>query len=596
MIKDTGVVVEVTRKRSGELIRKVFEILIANPEGLPAEAVLQHIEQSFPLTEFEMSPNPTVPCNKRFQAITHFGTIPPLKAGWLSFDEGRWAVTEEGRRAYSQFQDPEAFFLEAGRRSGKGWLAVHFPRFYSLAGNAKDQALIEYKLVQRIGPRQLVGHFLGKSLGASSQWQKVLPIQEPQRYIIPDLNLSTVDDLLGYLNSIGVACTRGGHTVYLPPQSIAESAFKVIARNYPQNAGIKIINNPGGIDDSTYISNSRKRISSLHKMLTNNHRYLSLVANLLYHNGVGPRLYDLIEMQCGEQLWTAYVIEHVDGRVPSEAECNAGLKKIREMEAEGLIKINLPDGFDDEDFQCPACNRNAFMDDLGRFQYIDFQNFILPDYGSYLKKAAIEASDVSHFGDKSLLRGWRYLYQSVPGVPLPARRSTDDRMPVLRQLMDSAGVSVNNRLVLDIGCNIGMMMAQYLKLGAKWCHGWDRSAMTPYTEQLLLALGCTRFSTSGGDIERGIDLKADLPQFLRPSLEGCAISYLAIQGHVGWLDALGQIPWSFLIYESHEDDTRKDFESYIEELKGIVDFDLAGVSSYRDGDCDERIIAVLKRK
>ena len=203
----------------------------------------------------------------------------------------------------------------------------------------------------------------------------------------------------------------------------------MIARNYPKNAGIKIINNPGGIDDSTYISNSRKRISSLHKMLTNNRRYLSLVANLLYHNGVGPRLYDLIELEWGGELWTAYVIEHVDGRVPSEAECNAGLKKIREMEAEGLIKINLPDGFDDEDFQCPACNRNAFMDDVGRFQYIDFQNFILRTTAPILRQPLSKPRRIA-FRDKSSCAAG-VICTSPSRRAAAARRSTDDRMPVL---------------------------------------------------------------------------------------------------------------------------------------------------------------------
>src|SRR3982751_4970712 len=116
-------------------------------------------------------------------------------------------------------------------------------------------------------------------------------------------------------------------------------------------------------------------------------------------------------------------------------------------------------------------------------------------------------------------------------------------MQMLLELMNTAGVSIKDRLVLDVGCNIGMMMAQYLKLGALWCHGWDQEVVVPHTERLLYALGCTRFSTSGGVITKSIRLQDALASHVKPYLEGCAISYLAIRGHTDWLDALADIPW-----------------------------------------------------
>jgi hypothetical protein len=162
--------------------------------------------------------------------------------------------------------------------------------------------------------------------------------------------------------------------------------------------------------------------------------------------------------------------------------------------------------------------------------------------------------------------------------------------------MEAANVSVTDRLVLDVGCNIGMMMAQYLKLGAKWCHGWDHSHVTKYTDEILLALGCTRFSTSGTDIIQSQDLEGDLPPFLASSLNGCIISYLAVRGHLGWLDALSRIPWSFLIYEGHEGESQEDFENHIVQLKRLTNCHLGGVSNYVDGDSEQRTVALLLRK
>jgi hypothetical protein len=162
-------------------------------------------------------------------------------------------------------------------------------------------------------------------------------------------------------------------------------------------------------------------------------------------------------------------------------------------------------------------------------------------------------------------------------------------------MLTTVGVKLEDRVVLDIGCNIGMMMAQYLKLGARWCHGWDRAYLTPHTERLLLAVGCTRFSTSGTDIERSRPLENDLPQFLRSSLDGCVISYLAVRAHLGWLDALASIPWAFMIYEGHEGETKQDFDDDMEQLKKLVNFDVRAVETYVDGDSNPRTVAVLVR-
>lgn len=106
---------EITRKRVGELTRKVLEILIAHPDGLPAKAVLEQVEQAIPLTDFERSTYPTQPDVRRFEKIVRFNTIGPVKAGWMIKDKGRWHITDEGRKAYQQFPDPERFAREADR-------------------------------------------------------------------------------------------------------------------------------------------------------------------------------------------------------------------------------------------------------------------------------------------------------------------------------------------------------------------------------------------------------------------------------------------------------------------------------------------------
>lgn len=566
--------------RTGRLVRRVFELLLDNPEGLSIKAILDRMAETDELSENHMD---------QFEEVMR-GCVAPIKAGWLHAGRHHLIISDEGKQAFVLYQDPANFMEQAARRSARGWLSVHFPKPYYVAGKLKDQFVAEVRAARRIG----LSGLMGKTLGRTSPWEQLLPLQQARRIVV-SAEIDRADSLLDHLASRQLEYHEGGHAVYLPPETFRASAFGKLAGDYPPDAGLKIVKGKGGIDDSGYVNATTKGDSRIHLKLVHNHRHLTLVANLLSSREVGPKLYDLTELQCGDHVWTAYVIQHVRGSVPSVAECESGIAKLRELEEQGLMRVILPEGFNDEEFECPSCSNNALIDDEGKFKYVDFQNFVLVNYDSYLKRVAVEATEASHFGDTSVLRGGRYLYQTVPGVNLPGKRSIEARLSVLERLLESTGASVSDRLVLDVGCNIGMMMAQYLKLGASWCHGWDRAHLTPHTEKLLRALGCTRFSTTGCDINSAQSLDGDLAPFLRDRLEGCVVSYLAVRGHLGWLEALARIPWKFLIYEGHEGETQIDFEQYVNEFSAVTNFRVGGVTSYVDGDSDERTLAILLR-
>lgn len=107
---------EVSRRRRGELIRGVFSILKNHSEGLPAKDVLSRLAVAVPPTDFEASTYPNRPGVRRFEKIVRFSTIGPVKAGWLVKDKGQWSLTDEGRRAYERYPDPEALEREGARQ------------------------------------------------------------------------------------------------------------------------------------------------------------------------------------------------------------------------------------------------------------------------------------------------------------------------------------------------------------------------------------------------------------------------------------------------------------------------------------------------
>lgn len=568
------------KQKLAQTVQRVFQILSQYPEGLSSNELWEQLTANT---------NGNGNGHSSFEKFS-FSCVGPIKAGWLTAERNQWRLTPEGRTAFENYPDAQQLLSESGKRSSQGWLAVNFPDAYAVAGRTRDQLTSELRTIRRVGLTRLVKETLGKK----STWQEQLPVQSPRH--IANSGASAEMSLVDYLHAAGASYREGGHAVYLSPESLRRTALESVIEDYPKDAGLKIVKKPGGLDESGYILGRAKGDSALQLGMIHGHRHLSLVANFLYAMGIGPRLYDLINLQLGDQLWTAYVIQDIENNTPSFAQCEEGVQKLRQLHDEGVIKVILPEGFDDPEFECPNCGNNALVDDQGQFRYIDFQNFLLGDYEGFLTSLATAAGEQTHFGDTAMLRGGRYLYQSVPGVNLPAKRDVANRMKTLTRLFDEADVSIKDRLVLDVGCNIGMMMAQYLKLGARWCHGWDRASTIPHTERMLLALGCTRFSTTPGDITRSQPVMTDVPAHAARFLDGCAISYLAIRGHVNWLDALKDVPWSFMIYEGHEGESLKDFEFYLDELKSLTNFERGPVATYVDGDSEERTVAILLRK
>src|SRR5437660_7720982 len=86
---------EVTRRRTGDLLRTLFGILMARPEGMLAREALAELRQRVSLTEYEKGTYESG--GLRFDNIIRFATVDTVKAGWLLKHKGRWQVTEEGR-------------------------------------------------------------------------------------------------------------------------------------------------------------------------------------------------------------------------------------------------------------------------------------------------------------------------------------------------------------------------------------------------------------------------------------------------------------------------------------------------------------------
>lgn len=107
----------ITYRRTGELLRKLFEILMSQPEGMQAKNALTALANNIELTEFEKGYYDSG--SIRIDKIVRFATIDCARAGWFLKNKGTWTITDKGRLAHSSFTDPEIFYKEAVKLYGE---------------------------------------------------------------------------------------------------------------------------------------------------------------------------------------------------------------------------------------------------------------------------------------------------------------------------------------------------------------------------------------------------------------------------------------------------------------------------------------------
>jgi restriction system protein len=131
---------DITSQRMGEILRRVFELLWFEPEGLPVHEIFEHIRKSTQLTEYERGYYPFAVTSPRYEVLIRVATIPLIKAGWLvKTPKGRWYITDKGRKASKQYTDAEQFFEEAIRQY-KEWKTNEEKRLRYINSIAKCEA------------------------------------------------------------------------------------------------------------------------------------------------------------------------------------------------------------------------------------------------------------------------------------------------------------------------------------------------------------------------------------------------------------------------------------------------------------------------
>ena len=200
-----------------------------------------------------------------------------------------------------------------------------------------------------------------------------------------------------------------------------------------------------------------------------------------------------------------------------------------------------------------------------------------------------------HLGRERMFGSRRYPYQSIPTTGRPGRRDSVSRWRKISSMLAESGLDVAERLVLDVGCNAGMMLAAALADGASWGVGWDLPVISQRAEALLLALGYSRFDLIGRALSERYELGQDLPPHVSPLLNDSLVLYLAIREHIGFVADLAELPWRALVYEGGATESAAGLEEALAPLRQRTTFRVASAVDFREGEGLARPLAVLIR-
>lgn len=341
---------------------------------------------------------------------------------------------------------------------------------------------------------------------------------------------------------------RGSNALYIPPQDGLAATFG-LPFTVPPSAGVKLLLDFRPPAAAQYLHPDKA--SAARNAVSGSTSANALAGNYLFVAGLGPRIWDVVELRSAEgEAGTAFLVDHVATTKPTDdADC-ASFVAALDGAIGNELTVTYPGWRTTGDFGPPDCNGNLLIGAQGP-RYVDFQNFRV-DQIAWLERLSDVHSEVSHFGETRIGRPDRYLYQNVPGLGAAAKRNVSRRWDRLAEALAEVGVEPTDRLLLDIGTNIGMILHHGLAAGAAWGLGWDHPAVARAAEDLQLALGNSRIELCGAELDEEHDFATDLRPELRAGLAESVIFYLSVHRHIGFPSWIREGHWRALVYEGHD--------------------------------------------
>jgi len=229
----------------------------------------------------------------------------------------------------------------------------------------------------------------------------------------------------------------------------------------------------------------------------------TIVQNLMAIRGLAPRVYDLVEVD-GK---VAQVTDKVEGKA-------------------GAVK------FEDDRFSFVEHEKGQPHNFVGG-KFVDFQGAVFKDFNSYKQKLMAQACQFTSFP-----RTERQLYQSSGAIR--GKRDTKTRLSRYKF------PSFKGKTVLDIGCNLGMLMRSAYDKKALRVVGIDWPDMVEVSREIAIMDGYFNLDFVGADIKK---LTREKVQELTKIKRFDIHFFFAMEMWVGWPEWVKKCDTMY--YEGH---------------------------------------------
>ncbi|MCC6176358.1 MAG: hypothetical protein IT305_13715 [Chloroflexi bacterium] len=367
--------------------------------------------------------------------------------------------------------------------------------------------------------------------------------------------VAAAGDLLTYLRAGGFRAVDSRHTLYVPPQPGLKDALGSFVDDYPPDAGFKILKHLAPPASAHYLVQAERRWVT-RRVIGSVDRQAD-AANALYVCGIGPRLYDVAELSSGTTHMTCFVVEHVDGSPPDDADYDAFMERLHGLldgEVRHAVGLMASMRLSSRDFGRPRCNGNLLRRTRdGHSLYVDFQSFVIINRAAILE-SALRSIERQQSGTTAAVQADRGRLASTW-----RRQAAEDRQRWARcaRLLAGAGITLDGRVLFDVGCGNGTLLANALAAGARYGMGWDRRVAAAEAIQCMSGNTRTSFvATRPDEAQRFAD---DVPACLRRSAEGAVLIYRTDQPGFPVPRDLSDIPWTAVLVERRAGDTPADY-------------------------------------
>ena len=289
---------------------------------------------------------------------------------------------------------------------------------------------------------------------------------------VPFPHVSSATALAAWLRERGVSLVDAEHTLYIPPQDVLKRVVPEICRFYPVGSGFKILKDLRGPRDANYLA-GRSGSVYVRRRLTGSPAEQLITANYMHSLGIGPRAWDVCRWSGAGNDFTVFVVEHIEGSVPTAEECEEFLGRLRVVTDRSPLRILIPDWESQDDFECPGCRGNLFTSpqhpDL---QYVDFQNFRLSNPANWTREIVANAMSNGE----------------------PSKKSRVELSSEMIDRLACRGIGLQDRVVMHLHCGQGEILRAALAHGAAWAIGSTDDSARPIAESSLYSSGMSRFT------------------------------------------------------------------------------------------------------